>query len=143
MEKMQKRIFIIDPSRTLQILLSTHLKQLGHQVVMSGSPAEALPMLVALKEVPDVILLTLDTEKKEAYKLVRYVKKQTIYAQTHLVALVHKEEQAAIQRTLGEERVSYLPMPFQVQQVLALVSAPRPEAASSDPQTASEGPHGE
>ena len=118
-----KRIVVIDESRTIQIILYTCLRNGGHLVHAYGRPQEALHALSVIQDfVPDIIFIFMGYEQG-AYDFIRYVKSQTAYARTQFVAMVLQEERARIERTLSQSRVSYLVKPFQVQEVLALVSA--------------------
>ncbi|HZR39879.1 MAG TPA: response regulator [Ktedonobacteraceae bacterium] len=123
-----KRIFVIDRSRTIQIILRTHFCNAGHQVIMCSNPQEALGMLPDLPDAPDMIFLAID-DQKEACRVIDFVKKQG--ADTHIVAMVIKEEQEDIQRVLKATDVSYLVKPFPIQDALTLVSALVPEGVST------------
>lgn len=126
---MSKRILVIDPSRTIQTLLSTYFINAGHRVVICSTMQEALNTLASLHHVPDMIFLAMDY-KKEAYKVVSYLKEHEAYAMTRLVGMGDQEERAVLQRTLGESRTSYLVKPFHIQDAMALVSAPVLEVAA-------------
>jgi DNA-binding response OmpR family regulator len=121
---------IIDQSKTIQILLYTCFRNAGHLVFTYSTPQEALQAFAVIQDVPDIIFLFLGYEQC-AYDLVAYVKSQTTYARTQLVAMVLQEEKASIQRKVNWSSVSYLVKPFQIQDALALVSALLPGAASS------------
>ncbi|HZR38730.1 MAG TPA: response regulator [Ktedonobacteraceae bacterium] len=127
-----KRIFVIDRSRTIQIILRTHFCNAGHQVIVCNTPQEALGILPGLPNAPDMIFLAID-DQREAYKVIDVAKRQR--ADTHIVAMVIKEEQEDIQRTVKTTDVSYLIKPFHIQDALALVSAPVPGCASSGTRT--------
>jgi DNA-binding response OmpR family regulator len=122
---MSKHIVVIDQSRTIQILLYTCFRNAGHLVLTYSTPQEALHAFAVIQDVPDIIFLFLGYEQS-VYDLVAYVKSQTTYARTQLVAMVLQEEKASIQRTLQGTNVHYLIKPFQIQQALALVSVPPP-----------------
>jgi DNA-binding response OmpR family regulator len=130
MQPMYKRIVVIDQSRTIQMLLRTYFGNAGHLVLTCSTAEEALRVFTGLLHAPDFIFLTIDHEK-EAYNVITYVKAHVAYAHTSLVILVLKEEQEAVQQTLGTFHVSYLPKPFHIQEALALVSAPMPEPTAS------------
>lgn len=116
---------VIDSSKTIQILLSQGLQKAGHRVLAYSTPQEAWQALAQMAEVPDCIFLFLGYERS-AYGLIAYVHSSSRYAQTRIVAMVLREEQASIQRRLSKVPVSYLVKPFQMQEVLALVGAPTP-----------------
>jgi DNA-binding response OmpR family regulator len=120
---MSKYIMVIDPSRTIQIILSIYLQNAGHLVFTYSTPQEALYAFSVLQDIPDLIFIFLEFEKP-AYDLIAHVQSQAAFARTRMVAMVLQEEQAAIQRRAKWSRVSYLVKPFQIQDVLALVSAP-------------------
>ncbi|MBV9227900.1 MAG: hypothetical protein JOZ18_01210 [Chloroflexi bacterium] len=123
-----KRIVVIDRSKTIQIILYTCLRNAGHLVHTYNTPQEALHALTVIQDfVPDLIFLCVGYEQS-AYDFISYVKSQTTYAHTRLVAMVLQEEKAHIQRTLNWSSVSYLVKPFEIQQALALVSAPASES---------------
>jgi DNA-binding response OmpR family regulator len=126
---MSKRILIVEKSRTIQTLLSTYFKNAGHRVITCSTMQEALDTLAGLDSVPDMIFLAMD-QKKEAYKVIAYIKEHEAYAVTRLVGMGNQEEQAALQRTLGASRVSYLVKPFHIQDAMALVSACIPRAVA-------------
>ena len=122
MQRASRRILVVEPSRTIQILLRTCFENAGHQVITRKTPQEALRLLAGLQAAPDPIFLAIDYEKT-AYQVIQYVQAHAQYAHTGLVALVLQEEQADIQRALKGSNVRYLVKPFLIQDALALVSA--------------------
>jgi DNA-binding response OmpR family regulator len=128
-ERMSKRILVIEKSRTIQTLLSTYFNNAGHRVITCSAIQEALHTLARLDAAPDLIFLAMD-EKKEAYKVISYIKEHEAYAVTHLVGMGNQEEQAVLQRTLSASQMSYLVKPFHIQDAMALVSAPTFGAAA-------------
>ncbi|MBV9227934.1 MAG: response regulator [Chloroflexi bacterium] len=119
---MSKRILVVDPSRTIQTLLSTYFRNAGHQVLTRSTPQDALQVLATLTDAPDLIFLAIDYQKT-AYQVIQYVQAHTQYAHTMCVAMVLQEEKADIQRTLKGLNVRYLVKPFPIQDALALVAA--------------------
>jgi DNA-binding response OmpR family regulator len=120
---MNKRILVVDRSRTLQTLFSIYFRNAGHQVLVCPTAQEALRVLAGLQDVPDMIFLTIDYEK-EAYKVIQYTKEHVRYAHTSLVALVLEEEKTGIERALRGSNVRYLVKPIAIQEAVALVSVP-------------------
>lgn len=118
---MSKRVLVVDQSRTIQILLSQYFGNAGCLVISCSTQDEALQVLGSVGEVPDLIVLTIDA-RKEAYKVVAYVKGREAYARTHLVAMVLEEERVGIQKTLNGLNISYLVKPFRLQDIQKLVS---------------------
>ena len=121
MQQASRRILVVDPSRTIQILLRTYFGNAGHQVITCSTPQEAIRILTGLRDAPDLIFLAIDHEK-EAYRIITYVKESGAHTYTSLVAMVLQEEKTAIQRTLGTSNIHYLLKPFHIQQALALVN---------------------
>ncbi|TMC22495.1 MAG: response regulator [Chloroflexi bacterium] len=119
---MNKRVLVVDQSKTIQILLSQYFGNAGYHVISCSTQEEALQVLGSVSEAPDLIVLTIDA-RKEAYKVVAYVKGCEVYAQTHLVAMVLEEEKASIQKTLSGLNISYLVKPFRLQDIHMLVSS--------------------
>jgi CheY-like chemotaxis protein len=123
---MSKRVLVIDPSRTIQIVLSNSLQQAGHQVICT-TPQEALGILAGLNDVPHIIFLGIDYEKT-GYKVIQCVKNHVAYMNTSFIAMMSEEEKTTIQRMLSEIskqiNIRYLVKPFRIQQALELVSAP-------------------
>jgi DNA-binding response OmpR family regulator len=119
----QKRVLIIDRSRTIQLVLSTNLRNAGYEVLTCGTPKEALGLLAGPAAAPDIIIVAIDFAK-EAYKVIQYVKEHLSHTPIRFVAVVLPEEMQAIQRTLKEAPVDYLVKPYKIQEVLKLVSAP-------------------
>ena len=117
MQLARKRILVVDPSRTIQVLLRDYIGNAGHR----STPQEAYKAFTGLRQAPDVVFLALD-HAEELYKVITYMKEQRAYSHTRVVAMVLAEEQAAIQRTLGTSRIHYLVKPFHIQQALALVN---------------------
>ena len=118
---MSKRILVVDRSGTIQMLLSTYFTNSGHYVIARGTPQDALRVLDALSEAPDLIFLAVHVDEKAAYQVIRYVKGWASYEQTQMVVMVSQEDQAQVQRTLAEIPVHYLLKPFHIQQALAFV----------------------
>jgi DNA-binding response OmpR family regulator len=120
---MSKYSVVIDPSRTVQIILATYLQNAGHFVLTYSTLQEAWQGFAVLQDIPDFIFLFLGYEKSTC-ALVAHMKSQTAFAGTRIVAMVLQEEQAGIQRTLRQSQVEYLVKPFRMQDVQALVSTP-------------------
>jgi CheY-like chemotaxis protein len=100
---MSKRILIVDPSETIQILLSMHFSNAGHQVLVCSTPQEALKLLAHLEDAaPDLIFLDID-QKKEAYKVIGHLKTRIAY--THWYCGTGAERKAHI--GMAQCRVSY------------------------------------
>jgi CheY-like chemotaxis protein len=123
---MSKRILVVERSRTIQTLLSIYFSSSGHQVLVSSTPQEALRVLADRHDAPDHIFLAVHAHEQDDYRLIQYVKAQTVYARASLIALVLQEDMAQIQRRLRDTRVSYLVKPFRIQDALALVSVSIP-----------------
>jgi len=121
MQRESKRIFVVDQSRTIQILLRTYFGNAGHSVLTCSTSQEAVKILAGIRSAPDMLFLAID-HAKEAYKVITFMKEHGTYAHTSLVAMVLAEEKAAIQRTLGTSNVHYLIKPFHIQQAVALVN---------------------
>ena len=120
---MGKRVLVIDPSRVIRTLLSIHLQQVGHQVIVRNNPEEGLLTLHSLHyEVPDVILLAIHVPIKEEQKILQYVKTRPRYARTALVAMPTHEDMAHIQPLLNGGNIACLSKPFHIQDVLRLVA---------------------
>ncbi|MBV9231553.1 MAG: response regulator [Chloroflexi bacterium] len=117
---MSKRILVVDRSRTIQTLLSTYLRNAGHQVITRSTSQDALQVLAVFADVPDLIFLAIDYQKT-AYQVIQYVQAHAQYAHTRFVAMVLQEEKADILRTLKGANVRYLVKPFSIQDALALV----------------------
>jgi DNA-binding response OmpR family regulator len=120
---MQKRVLVIDGSRTIQLVLRTNLRDAGHKVLTCSTPEEAVAVLAVLATAPDIIVLSIDYAK-EAYKVIEHVREHWQQVSVRFVAMVLLEEMQAIQKTLKEIPVDYLIKPYRIQEVLTLVSAP-------------------
>ena len=126
---MSKLILVVDPSSTVQAVLSTCFGNAGHRAITRSTIQEALNTLASLYNAPDMIFLAMD-QKKEAYKVIAYIKEHEEYANTRIIGMGNQEEQAALVRTLGASRTGYLVKPFHMQDVERLVSAPLPGATA-------------
>jgi CheY-like chemotaxis protein len=127
---MSKLILVVDPSSTVQAVLSTCFGNAGHRTITRSTVQEALNTLTSLYYAPDMIFLAMD-QKKEAYKVIAYIKEHEAYTNTSIIGMGKQEEQAGLERTLGASRMSYLVRPFHMQDVERLVSVPLPGAAAS------------
>jgi len=109
------------------MLLHTYFSIAGHCVITCSTQEEALQVFAVVQDVPDLIFVAIE-HRKEAYKLIDFMKERAIYASVRIVAMVLAAEQPSVQKALSNTTVSYLVKPFQIQDVLALVS---PVAACS------------
>lgn len=116
---MNKRILIVDQSKTIQVILSQYFMNAGHQVISCSTQEEALQILGSVRGAPDLIMLTIGV-RKETCRVAIHVRGCVAYAQTHLIAMVLPEEKASIQRTLSGLNISYLVKPFRLQDVQVL-----------------------
>ncbi len=77
---MSKGVLVIDSSRVIRTLLQIHLQQVGHHVFVCSSSQEALQVLRAIQEAPDLIFLAVYPSLKDDFEVIQYVKAQSRYA---------------------------------------------------------------
>jgi DNA-binding NtrC family response regulator len=140
-----KRVLVIDSSRVIRTLLSIHLQQVGHQVIVCNNAEEGLLTLYDLHyEVPDVILLAIHIPVKEEQKILQYVKTRPRYARTALIVMPTHEDIAYIRPLLNGGSIACLSKPFHIQDVLRLVATRFDNLPAFRPDTMlKEGIHGQ
>ena len=120
-----KRVLVIEPSSMVRLLLETHLKKAGHQVMPYADVASVLRDVPTFQVLaPEVILLAVDTRLptwfEEAQQLRRVWGPQVL-----LVALLscRERERLEVQRALNRLPALYVHQPVEMPFVLSLVFA--------------------
>src|SRR5690348_14298569 len=111
---MRKLIIVIERSPTIAFLLESYLRK-DHQVIVRTTPQEVLRLFPTIVKPPDVIFLALDPQWPEEYQFITFLKRQSKYKDTILIAMVDQEEQAQVARRLAGIHVRYLLKPFKIE----------------------------
>ena len=126
---MSKSILVIEPSRTIRVLLDIHLKRDGHAVTVFETYAEAqyaftLPPFKTYS--PEVIFLALHALHPESYHLLEDLRRRYARTFTTIVGMVVQEERGhhKVRSLAQDEQLVLLFKPFRVQDALALVATP-------------------
>ncbi|RKF20217.1 diguanylate cyclase [Alginatibacterium sediminis] len=69
------KTLLVDDTRTEQLVTSTFLKALGHEVVIAGSGAQALQLFQ--QHQPDLVLLDIVMPEMDGYEVVRQLREQS------------------------------------------------------------------
>ncbi len=126
---MNRRVLVVEPSRTMRKLLEIYLQQSGHQVALFASYAEAgfaLTLPQFRTNPPEVAFVSMNTSWPESYRFIEELRQRPRGAFTKIVVMVTQEEHThpKLQRLLQDGQVIALIKPFRVQDALALASTP-------------------
>jgi DNA-binding response OmpR family regulator len=117
---MHKHILVIEPSRTIRVLLDITLRNAGHQVAAFADTAAAFAFLSqgpVHKEPPDMAFVALSSSAKESYKVIELLMRH--YPHLRVVVLLQKDNGQMEQHRVEAIGARYLMRPFTVQAILA------------------------
>ena len=124
---MNRRVLVIEPSRTIRTLLEIYLQRNGHQAVIFASYAEAgyaltLPQFRAYS--PEVVFIAIHASQPESHRLIEELKQRYAHTFTRIVVMVTQEgsDHQQVRRLAEDKQMILLLKPFRIQDALALVS---------------------
>lgn len=121
---MGKRILVIEPSRTIRVLLEIALRNAGHHVAAFADTAAAFAFLSqgqVHKEPPDMELVALPSSAKESYKVIATLMRH--YPHLLMIVILRPDDGPMEQQRVQASGASYLMRPFTVQDMLACTTA--------------------
>jgi DNA-binding response OmpR family regulator len=121
---MSKRILVIEPSRTIRVLLAITLHNAGHHVAAFADTAAAFAFLSqgqVHREPPDMAFVALHASAKESYKVIATL----IWHYPHLLMIVilRPSDGQTEQQRVQAIGARYLTRPFTVQDILACTTS--------------------
>ena len=126
---MNRRILVVEPSRTIRKLLEIYLQCGGHQAVIFASYGEAryaltFPQFRAYP--PELVFVAIHVSQLESHRFIEELRRRYAHTFTKIVVMVAQEESEhqQVRRLIQDEQIILLLKPFRIQDALALVSAP-------------------
>ncbi len=104
------KILIAEDEPDIRELLAFTLKYAGHEVITAADGMEAYQM--ALKEIPDMILMDVRMPRMTGYEACRQIKAEPSVQHIPVVFLSAKGQDAEIRTGLDAGAVEYLLKPF-------------------------------
>lgn len=117
---MGKRILVIEPSRTIRVLLDITLRNAGHYVAAFADTAAAFVFLSQVqvhREPPDMAFVALPSSDRESYKVIARLIRH--YPNLRVVVLLQPYHGLVEQQRIEALGARYLMRPFTVQDMLA------------------------
>lgn len=121
---MHKHILVIEPSRTIRVLLDITLRNAGHQVAAFAETAAAFAFLSqgsVHREPPDMAFVALPSSAKESYKVIELLMRH--YPHLLMIVILRPNDGPMEQQRLEAIGARYLTRPFTVQAILACTTA--------------------
>lgn len=111
MEKMKKKILLVDDEPDIRILVTARLNHLGYDTITAGDGQEGLNL--ARKESPDLVLLDLMLPKLDGYKVCRMLKFDKTFGHIPVVIFSSRgtEQDKQLAAEVGAD--GYLVKPFE------------------------------
>ncbi len=120
---MGKRILIIEPSRTIRLLLDITLRNAGHEVAAFDEPLAAFNFLLhESKQAPDIAFVAVHQTSGDSYKPIETLMRH--YPHLHMVGIVRSDDGAEAQQRLWSLGATLLVRPFTIQDILASTKSP-------------------
>jgi DNA-binding response OmpR family regulator len=110
---MSKRILVIEPSRTIRVLLDITLRNVGHQVAAFAFLSQG----EVHREPPDIAFVALPSSHKESYKVIELLMRH--YPHLLMIVLLRPGDGQTEQQRVEAIGARYLMRPFTVQAILA------------------------
>jgi CheY-like chemotaxis protein len=123
---MGKSLLVIEPSRTIRVLLDIYLRRDGNQLTIFADYREALQTLALPSfqaRPPDLVLVRLRPSQQESYQVIEYLRRRSCYARTRIVGLIAQEDEGhrQFERLVREKQVVTLINPFRIQHLMEIV----------------------
>ena len=119
---MGKRILIIEPSRTIRLLLDITLRNAGHTVAAFDQAPAALNFLLRVhKNAPDMAFVAVHLPGDESYKLIETLMRH--YPHLRLVSILRPDDEVAQQQRILSLGATLLIRPFTVQDILTCTTS--------------------
>lgn len=116
------RALVIDDSRAIRTMLSRYLTSLGFEVSQAGNGQEALDVLGAATELPDVALIDWNMPVMNGLEFVNACRAQREYRAISLMMVTTESEHSQIVRALAAGAHEYLIKPFDSDALAAKLS---------------------
>jgi len=123
------KILIADDAPDIRELIAYTLQFAGYEVVSAGDGDEAVQL--ALKEMPDLILLDVRMPRMTGYEACKAIKANEKTKDIPVMFLSAKGQEAEIQAGMQAGAVEYLLKPFSPDQLTACIQAVLAKAARS------------
>ncbi len=116
-----KRILIVEDDKNIVKMLEYNLEKEGYEVIKAFDGDSAIK--IALKEVPDLIILDLMLPKIDGLEVCKYLKNQSSLSKSPIIILTAKSEESdkIIGLELGAD--DYVTKPFSPKELMARVKA--------------------
>jgi two-component system, chemotaxis family, chemotaxis protein CheY len=106
------RAIVIDDSRAMRLILSRIAVQLGFEVLEAGNGREALDLLGATLEAPELALVDWNMPEMNGLEFVTAVRADPKYRTMTLMMVTTESEQSQIVRALAAGAHEYVIKPF-------------------------------
>ena len=106
------RALLIDDSRAMRMILRRILVQNGFTVTEAGDGQEALDLLAAAEDVPDLALVDWNMPVMDGLTFIKSVRADERYSQVTLMMVTTEGEQSQIVRALAAGAHEYVIKPF-------------------------------
>ncbi len=113
------KILIAEDERDIRDLITFTLRFAGHEVIPASNGEEALQL--ALKEVPDLILMDVRMPRMTGYEACKRMKEEPSIQHVPVVFLSAKGQESEIQTGLEVGAVDYILKPFAPDQLVKRV----------------------
>jgi len=103
---------VIDDSRAMRMVIARILRDCGFEVVEAGDGQQALDVLAATDQLPDVALVDWNMPVMDGLQFVQSVRSTPAYRQITLMMVTTESEHSQIVRALAAGAHEYLLKPF-------------------------------
>ncbi|MGD8293117.1 MAG: response regulator [Desulfobacterales bacterium] len=119
LEKIRKKILVVEDSSTIRKVISITLSQKGYDIVEAGDGLEALSRLNETK--PDLVLLDIILPKMDGYQILSIIKENSEFKHIPVILLTSKD--GIINKVKGKVAGSsaYLTKPFDPSQLVETI----------------------
>ena len=116
------RAMVIDDSRAMRMILKRIVTKLNFEAVEAGDGKEALDLLTAMTEVPELALIDWNMPNMNGLEFVTHVRADPRLREMTLVMVTTESEQGQIVRALAAGAHEYVIKPFTSEAILDKLS---------------------
>jgi DNA-binding response OmpR family regulator len=109
-----KKVLIVEDEAVLRSVIARNLTAHGYEVIEAGTTAEAIERLA---DVPDIVLLDINLPDRTGWDVLRHLKREG----RDIPAVIVSAVRVSPERLAEFKPLAYLPKPFPIESLLAVV----------------------
>ena len=106
-------VLIVDDSVSVRMIMTNFIKSSGWLPITAKDGVEALEMLQAVSQLPDIILLDVEMPRMDGYELLSRLKSNAVYRDSPVVMITSRSSEKHRMKALEMGAADYVIKPYQ------------------------------